>query len=66
MIAAAGGATLAMPRYLLAAAGRGADAGFGGDLVPRPHRDDKQRSEANGMTDATLSYVMHLYALAAV
>ena len=46
MMAAAAGATLAMPRYLLAAAGKGADAGFGGDLTAVRAAIDKQRPEA--------------------
>jgi acetylornithine deacetylase/succinyl-diaminopimelate desuccinylase-like protein len=46
MMAAAAGATLAMPRYLLAAAGKGTDAGFGNDLAAVRAAIEKQRPEA--------------------
>jgi hypothetical protein len=46
MLAAAAGATLAMPRLVLAAAGKGADSGFGGDLTRVRAAIEKQRAEA--------------------
>ena len=46
MMAAAAGATLAMPRLLRATGGMGRDAMFGGDLTTVRAAIEKQRSEA--------------------
>ena len=46
LMAAAAGATLAMPRLILARRGQGADAKFGGDLAAVRAAIEKQRSEA--------------------
>ena len=46
LMAATAGATLAMPRLILAAADKAADAGFGGDLASVRAAIEKQRPEA--------------------
>jgi acetylornithine deacetylase/succinyl-diaminopimelate desuccinylase-like protein len=46
MVAAAAGATLAMPRWVLSAAGKAGDREFGGDLTSVKAAVDKQRPEA--------------------
>jgi acetylornithine deacetylase/succinyl-diaminopimelate desuccinylase-like protein len=46
LMAAAAGATLAMPRLVLAAAGKAADARFGGDLAKVRATIEQQRPEA--------------------
>src|SRR5271165_4501998 len=46
LMAAAAGATLAMPRVMLAGAGEGGEAKLGGDLARVRAAIEKQRSEA--------------------
>jgi acetylornithine deacetylase/succinyl-diaminopimelate desuccinylase-like protein len=46
LMAAAAGATLALPRIVMAGAGKAADAGFGGDLTAVRAAIERQRPEA--------------------